>query len=154
VALPVATVLGVVLPFAALGFYWDVAWHIDRGRDEFLFSPPHVALLVGLAGLGVAGALSVFLATRESASEVPVAPERGSPFLADAPMLQREAHDGPAWPGVVAYTWVALAIGGLLAILVAGFVALDRCRRAALWWAPPDGGVPSGRQVVLVGASG
>jgi hypothetical protein len=49
------------------GFFWDVAWHIDIGRDEFLFSPPHVYLLVGLAGLGVAGAVSTVLATRTGA---------------------------------------------------------------------------------------
>lgn len=53
------TLLGYALPMAALGFYWDVAWHIDKGRDEFLFSPPHVALLLGLTGIGLAGLVSI-----------------------------------------------------------------------------------------------
>jgi hypothetical protein len=59
--------LGALL-VAYLGFLWDVAWHIDLGRDEFLFSPPHVYLLIGLLGLGVAGAVSTMLATRHQAS--------------------------------------------------------------------------------------
>ncbi|HVF74579.1 MAG TPA: SDR family NAD(P)-dependent oxidoreductase [Acidimicrobiales bacterium] len=64
VAVPVLTMLAGALPMAALGFYWDVAWHIDEGRDEFLFSPPHVALAGGLALIGVAGVLGILLATR------------------------------------------------------------------------------------------
>ena len=102
------------------------------------------------------GAIPVFLPSDPAigASEVPVVPERRSEFLADAPMLQREAHDGPAWPGIVAYAWVALALGALVGVLVAGFVALDRRRRAALWWTPAAGGVLAGHQVVVVGASG
>ena len=64
VAIPVLTMLGGALPMAALGFYWDVAWHIDEGRDEFLFSPPHVALITGLALILVAGLLAIPLATR------------------------------------------------------------------------------------------
>lgn len=68
VAVPVLTMLAGALPMAALGFYWDVAWHIDEGRDEFLFSPPHVALASGLAMIGVAGLLAVPLATRAGAT--------------------------------------------------------------------------------------
>ncbi|HEX9968641.1 MAG TPA: hypothetical protein VGB03_00755, partial [Acidimicrobiales bacterium] len=64
VAIPVLTMIGGAMPIAALGFYWDVAWHIDKGRDEFLFSPPHVALITGLALILVAGLLAVPLATR------------------------------------------------------------------------------------------
>lgn len=54
-----------VLPVLALGslagltgVYWDIAWHIDKGRDSF-FSPPHnliyafmlIVLIVSLYGL-------------------------------------------------------------------------------------------------------
>lgn len=64
VAAPLALVLGGALPLAALGFFWDVAWHIDVGRDEFLFSPPHVALASSFVLLGVAGGASVLYASR------------------------------------------------------------------------------------------
>jgi NAD(P)-dependent dehydrogenase (short-subunit alcohol dehydrogenase family) len=67
IAVPVLTVLVIALPAAALGFYWDVAWHIDIGRDKFLFSPPHVALLIGLSSLGIAGVLGIVLATLRQA---------------------------------------------------------------------------------------
>jgi hypothetical protein len=71
--LPAWSAAGLLLLLGTLvvaygGFFWDVAWHIDIGRDEFLLSPPHVYLLVGLAGLGAAGAVSTVLATRMHAN--------------------------------------------------------------------------------------
>ena len=56
-----------ILLMAFSGFLWDVGWHITVGRDEFLFSPPHVQLLIGTAGMGVAGAIGVHVATRTDA---------------------------------------------------------------------------------------
>lgn len=56
-----------VLLVALQGFLWDVGWHITVGRDEFLLSPPHVALLIGTTGMGVAGAIGVHVATRDDA---------------------------------------------------------------------------------------
>jgi hypothetical protein len=50
------------------GFYWDVAWHIDLGRDIDLFTPPHLMILAGLAGIAGAGVLSVTLATIQGAT--------------------------------------------------------------------------------------
>ncbi len=55
------------LLLAALGFYWDVAWHIDFGRDKALFTPPHLMILFGLVGIGGAAAIAVALATMEKA---------------------------------------------------------------------------------------
>ena len=52
---------------AALGFYWDVAWHIDFGRDQQLFTAPHTLILLGLTGILGSGVLSVALATVERA---------------------------------------------------------------------------------------
>jgi hypothetical protein len=52
---------------AGLGLYWDVAWHIDFGRDTELFTPPHVLILLGLAGFAVAGVVSCVFATLERA---------------------------------------------------------------------------------------
>jgi hypothetical protein len=58
--------LGAML-VAFFGFFWDVAWHVSIGRDEFLLSPPHVHLLLGTTGFGVAGAIGVYVATRTDA---------------------------------------------------------------------------------------
>lgn len=50
------------LLIAGFGFYWDVAWHIDRGRDDGPFSTPaHYPIVFGLAGIGLAGLLAVIL---------------------------------------------------------------------------------------------
>ncbi|HEX7277562.1 MAG TPA: hypothetical protein VF244_09340 [Acidimicrobiales bacterium] len=46
-----------------IGFYWDVAWHIDNGRDVQLFTPSHTMILVGLGGLVYAAFLSLGFAT-------------------------------------------------------------------------------------------
>ena len=47
---------------AVFGFYWDVSWHIDRGRDPgALANPAHWFIIVGLAGIALAGILSVVL---------------------------------------------------------------------------------------------
>jgi hypothetical protein len=67
VAAPLAILYLGSLPIAVAGFFWDVAWHIDTGRDEFLLSPPHLALLTGVTLIGVAGLVSTALANREDA---------------------------------------------------------------------------------------
>jgi hypothetical protein len=51
------------LLIAVIGFYWDVAWHIDLGRDKNLFTPPHVMILVGLGGISFAGVVTALMAT-------------------------------------------------------------------------------------------
>lgn len=33
---------------AGMGFYRDVAWHVNLGRDEELFTAPHTAIVMGL----------------------------------------------------------------------------------------------------------
>lgn len=53
-----------------LGFFWDVAWHIAIGRDEFLFSPPHVALLAGILLVGAGGLTGVAVASHDEAPVV------------------------------------------------------------------------------------
>ena len=62
-ALTGLTVLGV----AAFGLYWDVAWHIDNGRDKNLFTPSHTMILLGLGGLVFAATVAVIYATIERA---------------------------------------------------------------------------------------
>jgi hypothetical protein len=57
---------GVSLVVAVFGFYWDVATHIDHGRDETVFgNPAHWPILVGLVGIAVAGMVSLLLGTDE-----------------------------------------------------------------------------------------
>jgi hypothetical protein len=52
---------------AAFGFYWDVSWHIDRGRDPgALANPAHWFIIVGLAGVALAGILSIVLGDERS----------------------------------------------------------------------------------------
>ncbi|MDQ6928331.1 MAG: hypothetical protein M3159_06670 [Actinomycetota bacterium] len=55
------------LLIAVIGFYWDVAWHFDNGRDKQLFTPSHTMILVGLGGLIFAGIIAVTFATLEEA---------------------------------------------------------------------------------------
>ena len=60
-ALP-SIVTSVSLLIAVFGFYWDVAWHIDRGRDNGPFSTPaHYPIIIGLVGIAIAGVLAVVL---------------------------------------------------------------------------------------------
>src|SRR4051795_7252269 len=60
-ALPSA-VTGASLMVAVFGFYWDVAKHIDTGRDPSPFgTAAHYPILVGLAGIALGGFLAIVL---------------------------------------------------------------------------------------------
>jgi cation diffusion facilitator CzcD-associated flavoprotein CzcO len=56
------------LVVAFFGFMWDVTWHADLGRDQELFTVPHVLILAGLAGIGAAFLAAVALATRDAST--------------------------------------------------------------------------------------
>lgn len=59
---------GVSLVVAVTGLFWDVAFHMDHGRDlRNLFTAPHLLILFGLLGLGASAALSILLATASAA---------------------------------------------------------------------------------------
>src|SRR5437588_12638781 len=62
-ALPIGmTTLSLLI--AVFGFYWDVAWHIDKGRDDGPFSTPaHYPIIIGLLGIAIAGVTSLTLDT-------------------------------------------------------------------------------------------
>ena len=62
---------GIALLVALFGLMWDVAYHVDHGRDLTLLNPPHLVILAGLAGIGGAAALAVLLATMEPARRAP-----------------------------------------------------------------------------------
>src|SRR5919108_377039 len=51
------------LTVALVGFQWDVAWHIDNGRDRQLFTVPHTLIVLGIMGILVAGLAGIALAT-------------------------------------------------------------------------------------------
>lgn len=57
-----------VLLVAAMGLYWDVAWHIDLGRDKLLLNPSHVMILLGLGGLMYAAVIATAFATNDGAN--------------------------------------------------------------------------------------
>src|SRR3954447_11961426 len=60
-ALP-AAIGGGALQVALFGFWWDVATHIDKGRDNGPFgTPAHWPILIGLFGIALAGFLAVVL---------------------------------------------------------------------------------------------
>ena len=48
---------------AVIGFYWDVAWHIELGRDQFIFTPAHMMIVAGLGFILLAAVTSIVLAT-------------------------------------------------------------------------------------------
>jgi hypothetical protein len=60
-ALPSA-IAAVALVTAVFGFYWDVATHIDNGRDPGPFAnPSHFLIIGGLAGCALAGYVAILL---------------------------------------------------------------------------------------------
>jgi hypothetical protein len=63
--LPVVVGLADLL-LAAFGYYWDVAWHIEKGRDELIFTAPHTLIIIGLLGVGMCGLLAHTLFWRAS----------------------------------------------------------------------------------------
>lgn len=59
------------LALAAMGAYWDIAWHVDLGRDESLLTPPHSLILLGLGGLLFSALLASVFATFDGARTGP-----------------------------------------------------------------------------------
>ena len=69
-SLPMAITGGSLL-LAVFGFYWDVATHIDSGRDAGPFAnPSHYLIIFGLAGIALAGVVSILLGSESSPSSV------------------------------------------------------------------------------------
>jgi hypothetical protein len=49
---------GLALQVAVVGMYWDIAYHVDVGRDEGLLTMPHNLIVIGLQGLVVAALMN------------------------------------------------------------------------------------------------
>jgi hypothetical protein len=61
------------LAIAVWGYYWDVSWHIDRGRDEGAFAnPAHWFIIIGLDGIAFAAILAMVLGDDRSPSAVTI----------------------------------------------------------------------------------
>ena len=73
-ALP-SLVTSLSLLTAVFGFYWDVAWHIDKGRDDGPFSTPaHYPIIIGLLGIAIAGVMAVVLDKDNDPRGIPLRP--------------------------------------------------------------------------------
>jgi hypothetical protein len=95
-----ALIAGISLLVAVLGFYADVATHIDNGRDPGPFANPfHYLIIFGLLGIALAGYVSILLG---SGDEDPRAVTVGASLL------------GEGWK---------VPIGGIL-LLVCGTIAV------------------------------
>jgi hypothetical protein len=77
-----AAMAAVSLLIAALGMYWDIALHIDVGRDEGpLANPAHYLILAGLYGIFSAGFFAMVLPKgRPSASAVKIGRDWHAPL--------------------------------------------------------------------------
>src|SRR4051812_44796097 len=64
-------IVGTSLLIAVFGYYWDVSWHIDRGRDPGAFAnPAHWLIIIGLDGIAFAGILALILGDRRTSTSV------------------------------------------------------------------------------------
>jgi len=64
-------IAGASLLIAVWGYYWDVSWHIDQGRDAGAFAnPAHWFIIIGLDGIAFAGLLGLILGDGRSRSAV------------------------------------------------------------------------------------
>ena len=65
------SITGVSLLVAVFGFYWDVATHIDNGRDPGPFAnPAHYLIIFGLAGIALAGVIAILFGAEKSDTTV------------------------------------------------------------------------------------
>ena len=44
---------GLALQVAVVGMYWDIGYHVDHGRDQGVFTAPHMFIVVGLQGIAL-----------------------------------------------------------------------------------------------------
>ncbi len=56
-----------LLGMGLVGLYWDVAYHIDAGRDEQLLTPSHAMIVLALGGMLYTAGLAVVYASMERA---------------------------------------------------------------------------------------
>jgi hypothetical protein len=76
-----SVIVGVSLIVALVGMYWDIALHIDRGRDAGpLANPAHYLILVGLFGVLFAAVAAIALPLKRTGpTAVKIAPDWYAP---------------------------------------------------------------------------
>ncbi len=158
-ARPEATIALGALVFL-LGGYWDVAWHIEIGRDTF-WSPPHLVLYSGILLILAACAYAFAAASRLGSAGRRAWPGPGPVIAAlGAALALASAPIDDTWHrlfGLDVTLWSPphlMLIGGMAIAAfgaVAGFASLasrrDPARLAALWrstaarWTGPEVGL-------------
>lgn len=70
-----SAIAGAALLTAVFGFYWDVATHIDNGRDPGIFAnPSHYLIVAGLAGCALAGYVAILIGRDRTSVAVRIGP--------------------------------------------------------------------------------
>src|SRR4051794_6320403 len=67
-----ALLAGTALQVAVLGMYWDVGYHVDHGRDDQVFTVPHLLIVVGLQLIAVSALLHGVLRRAGGRGDVPI----------------------------------------------------------------------------------
>lgn len=113
-----------------VGLYWDVAWHIDKGRDSF-FTPPHNFLYSAILIVLLVSAATLLLDRRDTPLHLPVGRLRLHPgVLIVAVGAAVELFFAPAdelWHrlfGPDATLWAPMHLVGLTGLTLAAFGGL------------------------------
>jgi hypothetical protein len=166
VAVPMATHAGGLL-IAVFGMYWDIATHIDAGRDEGPFAnASHYFILVGLAMIFLAGALACAMPDRkpsETAVRLPggiQAPLGGVLILICAAVALSAFPLDDMWHRIFGQDvtlWGPthlLLFGGAALTVIGGFVLLIEGRRAIPLDEVPSKSAMVLRRIQVVGFAG
>jgi hypothetical protein len=166
VAVPISVHAGGLL-IAVFGMYWDIATHIDAGRDAGPFAnASHYFILVGLAMIFLAGALAVTMPDRkpsDTAVRLPrglQAPLGGILILVCAAVALSAFPLDDIWHRVFGQDvtlWGPthlLLFGGAALTVVGGFVLVIEGRRAMPVDQVPSRGALRLRRFSVVGFAG
>jgi hypothetical protein len=166
VSVPVATHAGGLL-IAVFGMYWDIATHIDAGRDEGPFAnASHYFILVGLGTIFLAGALACAMPDRKPGDSAVRLPGGMQAPLGGVLMLVCSAVALSAFPlddiwhrifGQDVTLWGPthlLLFGGAALTVIGGFVLLIEGRRAMPLEEVPSKSASFLRRFQVVGFAG
>src|SRR3954463_12033612 len=110
-----ALLAGAALQVAVLGMYWDVGYHVDHGRDQQVFTVPHLLIVVGLQLIAVSALLHGVLRGAGGRGDVPhralrprLRPRRGAGGRGDVPIRALRLRLSPGGVVMLACGSVAL----------------------------------------------